>query len=192
MKPSRSMQKGYKKASGPQLKTPASKVAFTGILGALALALAALENLLPPIPVLPPGAKLGLSNTATMYAAQSVGLLPALCIALIKGLFAGMTRGTAAMLMSLSGGICSTVLMWFIVRRRVPVFGWCGVGVIGSLAHNGAQLCVAALLTSPAVAFYIPWLILFGMLSGILTGLVLRVMLPVLNMIPLPQGRQKP
>ena len=192
MKPSKFIETNRIENKGIRLASPAAKVSFTGILGALALALAALENLLPPIPVLPPGAKLGLSNIATMYAAQSVGLLPALCIALIKGLFAGMTRGAIAMLMSLSGGICSTLLMWLFLRKDPPLFGWCGVGILGSLAHNGAQLCVAALLTSPAVAFYIPWLILFGVLSGRLTGLVLRVIMPVLNIIPLPQGRQKP
>ena len=192
MKPSKQTNERSAGITRPELTTPAAKVAFTGILAALALALAALENLIPPIPLLPPGAKLGLSNIASMYAAQTGGLFPALCIALIKGLFAGVTRGITAMLMSLSGGICSTFLMWVFLRRDKPVFGWCGIGVIGSLTHNAAQLCVAALLTSPAVAFYIPWLIIFGVLSGILTGFVLRAILPLLNTIPLPQNRQKP
>lgn len=169
---------------------PAERTALTGMLGALALALAALENLIPPIPLLPPGAKLGLSNIATMYAAQAIGLLPALGITLIKGLFAGMTRGITAMLMSLSGGICSVILMWLFLRKNDPVFGYCGIGVIGSLSHNAAQLCVAAILTSSAVLFYVPWLIIFGVISGIVTGLVLRIILPLLNMIPLPGSRQ--
>lgn len=188
-----SLRKNHLKQKNHSLNyTPAGKVAFTGILGALALSLAALENLIPPIPLLPPGAKLGLSNIASMYAAQAIGLFPALCIALIKGLFAGVTRGVTAMLMSLSGGVCSTFFMWLFLRRESPVFGYCGIGVIGSLTHNGAQLLAAALLTSPAVAFYIPWLIIFGVASGILTGLTLQVILPLLNIIPLPGSRQNP
>ena len=46
------------------------------------------ENLIPPLPMMPPGAKLGLSNLATMYAADSLGLPSALFLAVFKGVFA--------------------------------------------------------------------------------------------------------
>lgn len=170
------------KRQGHMNLSPATKaVAYNGLLGALALVLSALEGMLPPIPVLPPGAKLGLSNLVTMYAAGAVGLGPALCIAVLKGLFAGMMRGFTAMLMSLSGGILSTLVMWLLLRVKGGPFGMVGLGVAGALSHNLAQLCVAALLTTPAVAWYIPWLLLFGVFSGILTGLVLRAVMPLLD-----------
>ncbi|QEY33776.1 Gx transporter family protein [Caproiciproducens galactitolivorans] len=156
-------------------------IAFNGLLTALALVLSAIELTLPPLPLLPPGAKLGLSNIVTMYATGAVGLGPALCIALIKGLFAGVTRGFTAMLMSLSGGLLSTLVMWLLLRVNGSPFGLIGLGVAGALSHNAAQLFVAFLLTTPAVLYYLPWLILFGVLSGIVTGLVLRVMMPLLN-----------
>ena len=60
----------------------ARRVAVTGLLGALALTLSLLEGMLPPVPTLPPGAKLGLSNIAMLFAVQSLGLLPALGIAI--------------------------------------------------------------------------------------------------------------
>ncbi|MCY1712912.1 Gx transporter family protein [Caproiciproducens galactitolivorans] len=156
-------------------------VAFNGLLTALALVLSAIELALPPLPLLPPGAKLGLSNLVTMYAAGAVGLAPALCIAVIKGLFAGITRGFTAMLMSLSGGLLSTLVMWLLLRIKSRPFGLVGLGVAGALSHNAAQLLVASLLTTPAVLYYLPWLILFGILSGIVTGLVLSVMMPLLD-----------
>ncbi len=156
-------------------------VAFNALLTALALVLSAVELMLPPLPFLPPGAKLGLSNIVTMYAADAVGLLPALCIAVIKGLFAGLTRGFTAMLMSLAGGILSTAVMWLLLQIKGRPFGLAGLGVAGALAHNAAQLAVAALLTTPAVVYYIPWLILFGILAGILTGMVLQIMVPLLK-----------
>ena len=158
-------------------------VAFIGLLGALALVLSGLESLIPPIPMLPPGAKLGLSNIVTMYAAGSVGLVPALCIALLKGLFAGMTRGSVALMMSTAGGLASTFVIWLLLRIKSQPFGYIGLGVAGALTLYGAQLCVAALLTTPAVVFYIPWLILFGIGTGIITGLVLRIILPILGRI---------
>ena len=143
--------------------------------------LSAWEGMLPPIPVLPPGAKLGLSNLVTMYAAGTVGLGPALCIAILKGLVAGITRGFVAMLMSLSGGVASTLVMWFFLRLKGNPFGMIGLGVAGALSHNAAQLCVAALLKTPAIVWYIPWLLLFGVCSGILKGLVLRAVMPLLD-----------
>ncbi|MDD6011596.1 MAG: heptaprenyl diphosphate synthase, partial [Oscillospiraceae bacterium] len=57
----------------------AKKTAFLGILGALALVLGFLEQLIvPDIPFLPVGAKPGLSNIVTMYTACTLGFPGAL------------------------------------------------------------------------------------------------------------------
>ena len=77
-----------------------------------------------PLPMMPPGAKLGLSNLATMYAADSLGLPSALFLAVFKGVFALLTRGGMAGLMSLSGGVISTVVMWLLLKRPTPLWGW--------------------------------------------------------------------
>lgn len=155
-------------------------VAFIGVLTALALVLSAIEMMLPPISVLPPGAKLGLSNIVTMYTAGSFGLVPAIAIAVVKGLFSGL-RGVTAMFMSLAGGVASTFVMWIMMKIKNNPFGMIGIGVAGALTHNAAQLFVAALITTPAIIYYVPWLILFGILTGTLTGMVLRVIMPLLN-----------
>ena len=67
------------------MKKASGRVAFTGLLAALALSFSFLEGLIPPIPVLPPGAKLGLSNIVVLYAAGSLGLPAALFLACLKG-----------------------------------------------------------------------------------------------------------
>lgn len=151
-----------------------------GLLGALALTLSGLELLLPPLPMLPPGAKPGLSNIVTMYAASALGLPSALALALLKGLFAGVTRGATAFLMSTCGGLLSTLVMGLMLKWGKG-FGLIGVGVAGALSHNAAQLGVAALLTTGAVVAYLPFLLLFALLTGTLTGLILRAALPALE-----------
>ena len=115
---------------------------------------------MPPLPMMPPGAKLGLSNLATMYAAGSLGLPSALFLAVFKGVFALVTRGGMAGLMSLSGGVVSTVVMWLLLKKANASLGV--VGVCGALAHNAAQLCVAYFLTSTSVLFYVPFLLVSG------------------------------
>lgn len=154
--------------------------AFYGLLGALAIVLSAVENMIPPIPMLPPGAKLGLSNLVTMFAVNTLGFMPALFVTLLKGLFAGLTRGVLAAAMSLSGGLVSTLVMWLLCKPKKRLFGAVGFGVAGAVAHNFGQFWMAFFLTTPAVIYYIPWLLLFGVLSGILTGLVFCVTMPLL------------
>lgn len=161
------------------MKRISGRVALTGLLAALALALSFLEGLLPPLPMMPPGAKLGLSNIASMYAAGTLGLPSALFLAVFKGLFALMTRGGMAGIMSLSGGIFSTLVMWLLLKKARASLGV--VGVCGALAHNAAQLCAAYFLTSTSVLFYVPFLVLFGVLTGLLTGLVLKLTLKPLE-----------
>lgn len=156
-------------------------VALCGLLAALALVFSMLEGLLPPVPGMPPGAKLGLSNIVTMYAAGSLGLPSALFLALIKGGFALATRGGLAGVMSLSGGLVSTVCVWFLLSRTKA--GLAAVGVCGALAHNGAQLLAAWVIAQAGVLFYLPFMVIFGVLTGILTGIVLKITVPPLEKI---------
>ena len=159
------------------------KIAVCGLLGALALVLTLLEGMLPPIPGLPPGARPGLSNIVTMFSAGSLGLPYALAIALIKGVFAFLTRGVTAGLMSLSGGLMSTLAMWVVWKKTR--FSLLFTGVCGALAHNAAQLCISVFLTGRAALFYIPAMLLLSIVCGLCTGLVLRLLLPLLEKLHL-------
>lgn len=161
------------------MKKKSGLVALGGLLAALALALSFLEGLLPSMPGMPPGAKLGLSNLVTMYAAGSLGLPWALALALLKAGFAFLTRGITAGLMSLSGGVLSTLCMWLLFQKTRASLAL--TGVCGALAHNAAQLGVAYGLLSAPVLFYAPFLGLFGLLTGLLTGTVLQLTLPALD-----------
>lgn len=153
------------------MRSPIKKLSLSGLLGALALVLAYIEGLFPPLPLLPPGAKLGLSNLVTMYAAGALGLPYALFVAVIKGLFSLFTRGYTAGLMSLCGGILSAFVLYAVLRYTKLSF--VAVGVCGAIAHNFAQFIVSFALMGEAVVFYVPALLLFGILSGALTGLLL-------------------
>ena len=163
-------------------------VALAGLLGALALTLSLTESLLPPLPGMPPGARLGLSNIVTMYAAGSLGLPWALLLAALKAGSAFLTRGLTAGIMSLCGGLASTLAMW-LALKKTPL-GLAATGVCGAIAHNCAQLCVAYLLASAAVGFYLPALLAFSLLTGLLTGTVLRLTLPPLERLRALLGRR--
>lgn len=160
----------------------ARRVALTGILSAEAIALSALEMMIPPVPFLPPGAKPGFSNIVTMFAAQEFGFSGALPVALIKSLFVLVTRGPSAFLMSVCGGLLSTVVMCLCFRFNRRALGIIGISVLSSVAHNLGQLGAACLLTGTVSLYtYLPALTLFAIVMGIITGVLLAAILPVLE-----------
>ena len=105
-----------------------------GMLAAAAIALSAAESLFPALPFLPPGAKPGFSNLACMLAASGMGLGPAFSVAVCKALFAGLTRGLSAGLLSLCGGLLSTAVTFLLLKGRH--FGYVGIGIAGAVGHN--------------------------------------------------------
>ena len=161
------------------------RVALLGIMGALALALSFLESLIPALPGLPPGAKPGLSNIVTMFMASSAGIADAFFITIIKAVFAGITRGSTAMLMSASGGLLSTAAACFLLRSEKINSGYIGIGIICAVCHNVGQLVSACLIsgTWSLIFGYGPLLLLFAVATGFVTGTVLKLVLPALDKI---------
>ena len=161
------------------------KIALTGIMCALALALSYLETLIPAYPGFPPGAKPGLSNIVTMFMAGGAGPLYAFFITVIKGLFAGVTRGFTAMLMSLSGGILSTSAACLLFRFTKNKLGYIGISIVCAVCHNIGQLAAACIISGTAslVVGYGPLLLIFAVVTGLLTGAILKAVMPTLAKI---------
>lgn len=164
-------------------KNLALRTAVDGILAALALTLSFLETLLPDVAFLPPGAKLGLSNVAVMFAVLSVGYADGICLALIKSGFVFLTRGPASFFMSLSGGVlsCLTLILLVILSEKTKkTFSYIGISVLCAVIHNAAQTAAACLYLHVNLIAYVPLLIVFGVAAGAVTGVILRAVMPVL------------
>lgn len=165
----------------PREKWNNQRIALLGILGAQALAVSFLEGLLPALPFLPPGAKPGFSNIITMFTASALGWREALVITLIKAMFAAL-RGATAFAMSLGGGLVSTLLLCLLLQWKKCPFSIIGISILCALGHNLGQLSVAILLTgTPAMAGFLPLLLLFALAAGLLTGFLLAALMPALQ-----------
>ena len=154
-------------------------------MAALAVALSYLESLIPAYPGFPPGAKPGFSNIVTMFLAGSAGISDAFFITLVKALFAGITRGFSAMLMSGAGGLLSTAAACLLLRSKKINLGYIGIGIICAVCHNIGQLITACLISgTPSLIFgYGPLLLLFAVITGFVTGTILKVIMPYLGKI---------
>ncbi|MCD7774152.1 MAG: Gx transporter family protein [Clostridiales bacterium] len=165
-------------------KNIAIRTAVMGILGAVALALSFLESLIPDIAFLPPGAKLGLSNIAVMFAALTLSCVDGLFIVLLKSGFVFLTRGAASFFMSFSGGMLSYIVLVIAVmlsKKLKTGFSYIGISVICAVFHNVGQVAAASIYTKTNLAAaYLPLLIIFGIFSGVITGIILRAVMPVL------------
>ena len=87
------------------------RAAQLGMLFALAIALSFAESAIAPLLGLMPAIKLGLSNIVVMYALLGLGRKQAAALAVLKALFAFLTRGFTAGALSFLGGACSLAVM---------------------------------------------------------------------------------
>ena len=125
-----------------------------------------------PIPVPIPGVKLGLANLVVIVGLYTIGIPGTIAVALIRIVLVGFTFGNvSSMLYSLSGGIVSMILM--VAFRKLNWFSQTGVSIIGGIGHNIGQLMMAAFITETAgVFYYLPFLMVAGVVSGAVIGLL--------------------
>lgn len=162
-------------------KFDVKKFALACVFLALALSLNFIESLIPPFAV--PGVKPGFSNIAVMAAIVFLPRKYSVSIVLLKSTFVLIVRGAAAFLMSLSGGIFSFIVMYilFMFTKRTSFLF---ISICGALFHNIAELaCASFLMGSLSVFAYFPVMILFGLLTGIINGVLLKIVIPVIKKI---------
>ncbi len=166
-------------------ESKAKKAASMGLLMALAIALNFLENLIPALPAMPPGVKLGLSNIVVAYCLFYLGGREALFVAVLKSGFVLLTRGVVAGAASISGGLLSLAAMG--IAMRLAGKGpsrYFAVSIPGAVLHNmGQLLAVSVMLKNTAVFYSLPVLFLAGVLMGCVTAALLRVVLPALRRV---------
>ncbi|MFR3344958.1 MAG: Gx transporter family protein [Anaerobutyricum sp.] len=156
----------------------AKKTAFYGMFLALALVAGYIEQLIP-INLGIPGVKLGLANIVTMLL---VGV-PAACLILLRILLSGFLFGSGfAMVYSAAGAAMSMLVMALL--KKTKKFSSVGVSVAGGIFHNVGQIIVAMIvLETKALAYYLPILILSGLVAGILIGILSGILTKRLNPI---------
>lgn len=165
-------------------KTNTSHIALMGLLFALSLVLTYVEYLIPLPAVLPPGVKLGLSNIVTMYCLFFLGRRSAFTIVFLKSGFVFLIRGFTAFLMSLSGGLLSSVVMMLLLMLTSSNLSYMVISIAGAITHNIGQIIIASfMLGTGLVIAYLPILLISGVIMGNITGALLKAVMPAFNAI---------
>ena len=159
-----------------------SKISLMGLLFALAMAFSYLESMVT-IPGMLPGIRLGLSNLVTMYCLFFLGKGAGYTMAVMKSLFVLLTRGFVA------GLLTAILLVDWLTKRTLH---YITLSVLGAVFHNVGQLILARFLTSVFLYYYIPVLILSGLVVGMLTGKIFVWIIPYLPERYRKQLRERP
>lgn len=155
------------------------EITTTAMLMAVAIVLSIVESLIPNIIPVIPGVKLGLSNIVVMYALFFMRYRSVIAIVALKGAFAFMTRGMVAGMLSFSGGILSVVIMIFLGVVTLHKASYLILSIAGAITHNVGQFLVAMLIYYGLnITFYLPILIISGLVAGIVTSMLLKITLP--------------
>ena len=145
-------------------------VALFGMMVALAFTFSYLESLIP-FNFGIPGVKLGLANLVVVVALYTMKPAEAFSIAVIRIFLAGLTFVNAySIAYSLCGGILSFAVMLLLKRTKLSMVG---VSMMGGISHNIGQIIVAAIVMETArIAYYLPVLLVAGLATGLLLGVV--------------------
>ena len=136
------------------------------------------------IPVLDPGAKLGLANIMTMVTLVIFGFKEAMVVVVIRSVLGSLLGGSiTGILYSLSGGILSGLAMSLLYLNFQSYFSLMGISTAGAVFHNIGQLLTASWIfgTIGILYTYLPILMLAAVITGYFNGLVTRYILKYLH-----------
>lgn len=148
-----------------------NRTAYFGVFTALALIFSYVETLIP-IQLGIPGAKLGLANLVVVIVLYKTDWKEALLLSVVRIVLSGFLFGNLfSIIYSLAGGILSLAVMAAI--RKDKGFSVIGVSMAGGVCHNIGQLIVAMIVVQTyQVGYYLPVLLIAGLATGTLIGVI--------------------
>lgn len=157
-----------------------SRVAYFGVFTALALIFSYVETLIP-INFGIPGIKLGLANLIIIIALYKMSVKEAYVLSVVRVVLAGFIFGNLfSIIYSLAGGLLSLTVMTLL--KKTDKFSLFGISMAGGVFHNVGQLIVAIIVMENLnIAYYMPVLLISGLITGFMIGLVAGEMLKRLS-----------
>lgn len=159
------------------MKNSTKKTAILGIITSVALILAYLEALLPPLMASVPGVKMGLPNLVIIFVLYRFGFKEAAAVSGIRLFIVALLFGNVMTLAySAAGAVLSLTLMALL--KKINSFSTIGVSVIGAVTHNLGQILVAVFLFDTIqLGYYMIILAITGTVAGIFIGIGANILI---------------
>ena len=150
------------------------KISVISMFSAFAILAAYVETFIPTIGI--PGAKLGLANIAVVLALYILDAESAIIVNVVRIVIVGLLFGSLISIsFALAGAFLSLTVM--IVLKKFFNFSIITVSIFGGFFHNVGQIIVAKILVgSYSILYYLPVLLIIGIVTGLIIGLLARVL----------------
>ncbi len=147
------------------------------MLLALSVVLNIIESFIPLFSSIP-GLKLGLANIIILIVLYLYSFKDAIYISILRIILVGILRTglfSTTFFFSLGGALLSLVAMFLVKKTKLSIIG---VSIVGSIFHSLGQVFVAIIfLKNTYIIYYVPWLLLFSIPTGIIVGVTSKVIL---------------
>ena len=146
------------------------------ILTSICVVISIIESYFTFIGDIIPGLKLGLANIVIIFTLYEYNFKTAITVSLVRVLIVALLRTGFGInfFFSLSGAIFSIITMYLFKKTKLSVIGIS----IGSLFHSIGQVLVGVLfLNNYNVMYYLPYLLIFSIPTGIVIGIISKKML---------------
>lgn len=157
-----------------------SKLTVMSLSVALAMILSFVESQIPAF-VAVPGVKVGLANIVVVFVLYKLGWKEAVAISMVRVLMVSLLFGSGvSFFYSVAGAVLS--LGGMILLQRCKIFSYVAVSVAGGVLHNAGQIAMACfLLRTDVIRYYLPFLVLSGVVAGVVVGLIAAIMVKRIN-----------
>lgn len=150
---------------------------------ALSVVLNLIESIIPLFNGIIPGLKLGLANIIILYVLYIYGFKESIYLSIVRVFLVGILKTglfSITFFFSLSGAILSLFFMFLV--KKLTKLSIVGVSIVGSIMHSVGQILIAILiLNTKSILFYLPWLLILSIPTGIITGLISKELIKSLK-----------
>lgn len=158
------------------------KIIFISLLVSQAIVLSFIERMIP-LNFSIPGAKLGLANIITLTSLYLFSFKESLSIVILRTIMTSFIVGSfSSFLYSISGALLSFFIMYILVQISFEKISPIGISIVGGVFHNLGQLLMAAfIIKNIRIAYYLPFLMLTGVVTGCVVGISVKYLLGYLR-----------
>ena len=149
------------------------------MLLSLSVVLSILESFIPFLNGTILGLKIGLANSVILFVLYTYSFKDAITLSILRVLLMGILRTglfSTTFFFSLSGAFLSIIMMYLF--KKITKLSIIGISIIGSISHSIGQVLMAMLLLKNInTIYYLPWVLLFSIPTGILIGIISKELL---------------
>lgn len=157
--------------SGNKIK----KLCVYALLCAVCIVIGYVESLFQ-LSFIAPGVKLGLSNAVACVLVFYGDVKGAFAVNISRILLSALLFGSpVSLVFALCGGVLSLAVMTLF--RKQHALSVIGVSAIGGAVHNAAQCAAGFIFVGAGVVYYLPLLLVCGMIAGAAVGFLSSLIL---------------